>query len=124
MAIVFGSSPFLPDILLRNPEYFQWLVPQLERSAPDQQDLEEEAAAALRGVHEPQEALDVLKRWKRRELLRIAVRDLLRRETVPAVTAQLSDLAVVIIGRVLRIATQQTLESQSRDALPGAFAVI
>jgi len=124
LAMIFGASPFLTEILLRNPEYFHWLVPQIERSAPDRQDLEDEADASIGGIHEPLEAFEVLKRWKRRELLRIAARDLQRRETVPAIAAQLSDLAIVIVTRVLDIVTQQALEASSRDRLPGAFAVI
>src|SRR5204862_160242 len=41
-----------------------------------------------------------------------------------AVASQLSDLAVVIVGRALRVVTQQALESVSGVELPGAFAVI
>jgi glutamine synthetase adenylyltransferase len=86
MACVFGSSPMLSEILVRHPEYFHWLVSQVERSAPERQDLEEELAAMLVNVDEAADAIAVLKAWQRRELLRIATRDLLRRETVPAAT--------------------------------------
>ena len=41
LTYVLGASPFLAEILIRNPEYFHWLISQFERSAPDRQDLEE-----------------------------------------------------------------------------------
>src|SRR4030095_12243483 len=114
----------LSEILVRHPEYFHWLVSQVERSAPERQDLEEELAAVLVNVDEAADAIAVLKAWQRRELLRIATRDLLRRETVPAATAQLSDLAEVAVDGALTIVTRQRLRDGSRDAVPGTIAVI
>ena len=124
LACVFGSSPMLSEILVRHPEYFHWLVSQVERSAPERQDLEEELEAMLANIDAAAEALEVLKRWKHRELLRIATRDLLRRETVPAATAQLSDLASVAIECALGIVTAEMLRAESRGAAPGTMAVI
>ena len=124
MACVFGSSPMLSEILVRHPEYFHWLVSQVERSAPERQDLEEELEAMLANVDEAAAAMDVLMGWQRREALRIATRDLLRRETVSAATAQLSDLAEVAVDGALGIVTRQQLRDASQDAAPGTMAVI
>jgi glutamate-ammonia-ligase adenylyltransferase len=124
LTYVLGASPFLSEILIRNPEYFHWLISQFERSAPDLRDLEEEIEAQLRTIEDPAEALDTLKRWKRRETLRIAARDLLRRETVETATAQISDLAGVVVDTALEIVSRQLLAAEERDAMPGAFAVI
>jgi glutamate-ammonia-ligase adenylyltransferase len=124
LTYVLGASPFLSEILIRNPEYFHWLVSQIERSAPDRQDLEEELEAMLANVDDPGEALDTLKRWKRRETLRIAARDLLRRETVQTATAQISDLASVVADVALAIVMRQMLDAEGREQSPGTFAVI
>ena len=121
---VLGSSPFLSEILIRNPECFHWLISQFERSAPDRRDLEEDVAALLVSIEDPAEALNALRRWHRRETLRVAARDLLRRETVQTATAQISDLAGVVVDVALAIATRQSLEADERDALPGTFAVV
>ncbi len=94
LTYVLGASPFLGEVLIRNPEYFHWLVSQFERSAPDRRDLEDDIETMLASIDDPAEALDTLRRWKRRETLRIAARDLLRRETVQTATAQISDVAV------------------------------
>ena len=124
LTYVMGASPFLSEILIRNPESFHWLVSQFERSAPDRQDLAEDAETMLAGLADPSEALDALKRWKRRETLRIAARDLMRRETVQTATAQISDLAGVAVDAALAIVLRPLLAAEARSAPPGAFAVI
>jgi [glutamine synthetase] adenylyltransferase / [glutamine synthetase]-adenylyl-L-tyrosine phosphorylase len=121
---VMGASPMLTEILIRTPEYFHWLVAQVERSAPDRQDHEEELDSVFATVDDPMDALDMLRRWKRREMLRIGTRDLLRRETVQTVAAQLSDLASVAVDFALAIVMRQLLDAHRRDAVPGRFAVI
>jgi glutamate-ammonia-ligase adenylyltransferase len=124
LAYVMGASPPLADILVRTPEYFHWLVAQVERSAPDRQDHEEELVSAFVTIDDPVEGLNLLRRWKRRETLRIGTRDLLRHETVQSASAQLSDVAAVAIDFALAIVMQQRLEAESREKPPGTFAVI
>ncbi|HUP39331.1 MAG TPA: putative nucleotidyltransferase substrate binding domain-containing protein, partial [Vicinamibacterales bacterium] len=124
LSYVLGASPQLADILVRTPEYFHWLVTQVERSAPDRQDHEEELVSAFATVDDSVEGLNMLRRWKRRETLRIGTRDLLRHETVQTATAQLSDIAAVVVDFALAIVMQQLLEAESREKPPGTFAVI
>lgn len=124
LTYVMGASPQLGDILVRTPEYFHWLVAQVDRSAPDRQDHEEELVSAFAAIDDPIEGLNMLRRWKRREMLRIGTRDLLRHETVPTASAQLSDVAAVAIDFALAIVMQQQLDSASRARPPGTFAVI
>ena len=124
LSYVMGASPALSEILIRTPEYFHWLVAQVERSAPDRQDHEEELVSAFRSIDDPLEGLNMLRRWKRRETLRIGTRELLRRETVQAVASQLSDIASVAIDFALAIVMRQRLDAEGRDEAPGRFAVI
>jgi glutamate-ammonia-ligase adenylyltransferase len=124
LTYVMGASPPLADILIRTPEYFHWLVAQVERSAPDRQDHEEELVSGFVTVDDPAEGLNMLRRWKRRETLRIGTRDLLRHETVQTASAQLSDIASVAVDFALAIVMQQRLEADSREKPPGTFAVI
>jgi len=93
---VLGTSPFLSEILIRNPEYLYSVVAEIDRGRL--------GAAPPPAPGERQASLDSLKRFKRRELLRIAARDILGREEVESATAQLSDLASVLIDRNLLFA--------------------
>src|SRR5688572_30498816 len=124
LTYVMGASPILGEILIRTPEYFHWLVAQVERSAPDRQDHEEELVSAFKTIDDPEEALNILRRWKRRETLRIGTRELLRSEPVQAVANQLSDVACVAVDFALAIITRQLLTAAGRDKPPGTFAVI
>jgi glutamate-ammonia-ligase adenylyltransferase len=124
LTYVMGASPHLAEILIRTPEYFHWLVSQVERSAPDRQDHEEELVSAFAGIVDPGEGLAVLRRWKRRETLRIGTRDLLRHETVPTVASQLSDVASIVVEFALATVMQQRLDAEGRAHAPGSFAVI
>ena len=69
-------------------------------------------------------ALNLLRRWKRREMLRIGTRDLLRHETVRTAATQLSDVAAVAIDFALAIVMQQRLDADGLAQSPGTFAVI
>jgi len=124
LTYVMGASPNLGEILIRTPEYFHWLVAQVERSAPDRQDHEEELVSGFATIEDPVEGLNMLRRWKRREILRIGTRDLLRHETVQTAVAQLSDVASVVVDFALAIVMQQCLDAESRKKAPGAFAVV
>jgi [glutamine synthetase] adenylyltransferase / [glutamine synthetase]-adenylyl-L-tyrosine phosphorylase len=121
---IMGASPTLSEILIRTPEYFHWLVSQVERTAPDRQDHEEELVSILTTVEDPVEALNILRRWKRREMLRIGTRDVLGREAVQTAAAQLSDIACVAVDFALAIVMRQLLDAEGRDKAPGTFAII
>ncbi len=120
---VLGTSPFLSEILIRNPEYLHWLVSQVDRSPPDAADLTEEADVLIDRV-EGEGHLDALKRFKRREMLRIASRDILGREPLEAATRQISDLADVVTEHVLRISERRLRTDAGLTCLPGRFVVI
>jgi glutamate-ammonia-ligase adenylyltransferase len=136
---VTGTSPFLAEILIRNPEYFHWLVSQVDRPPPEIEDLAEEADLQLAQAENESGHGNALRRFKRREILRIAARDILGGETLESATTQISDLADVVAERALRIATRTVLEGaspggeprggqprggQPLDRLPGSFVVL
>jgi glutamate-ammonia-ligase adenylyltransferase len=121
---VLGTSPFLSEILIRNPEYLHWVVGQIDRSPPGAIDLVEEVESLIERAAVDDALADALKRFRRREVLRIAARDLLGVETLESATAQISDLADVVTGQALRLAERKVLAAAGRERLPGTFAVL
>lgn len=98
--------PFLSEILIRNPECFHWLQSELDQPAPDLIDYREELERILcHDVH--------MKRFQRREMLKIGGRDLLDQETLPSVTEQLSNLADIITEGGLRIVLDELRQAWS-----------
>ena len=121
LTYLLGSSPFLSEVLIRNPEYFHWLQRELDGPAPDSISYREELDALVARDEDPPRQIDALKRFQRREMLRIAARDLLGKDTLRSSTEQLSSLADIVVEGAIRIVLNQT---SPHAAPPGAFVVI
>ena len=107
-----GSSPFLTNIICKDPSYFQRLF--LEREIMRRR-TEPEMLAALRSrlpeAVSYQEAFAHLRRFKYAEMLRIAARDLNGLAPLEEVTAELASLAAA----TLQIAYEAALRELVRE---------
>ena len=122
---ILGTSPFLSEILIRNPEYLHWLRREIDTAAPDRTAFDTEIGRWLDAGESVENQVNALKRFQRRELLRITARDLLSmldRKTLTETTTLLSNLADALVDAVLRVATAE--QTAKGGALPGRFAVI
>ncbi len=98
LCTIFGNSDALAFTIIRDPMLVYWLAEQEVLSKPSTRaELEREVAKQLGRLTVKELKLDVLRRFRRRETLRIGVRDLLRLADVPETTASLSDLAALMI---------------------------
>ena len=101
---LFSHSQYLSDILVRNPELFHWLTSTNALSDAKPRDLvRAEASNAAAPFERVEKKIDALKRFHRRELLRISARDILKHAPLETVTQELSWLADSIVEAVLRI---------------------
>ena len=108
LCTIFGNSDSLAFALIRDPMLVYWLAEEdVLSTAPTREGM----VAALRqslGVLKVIELkLDVLRRVRRREMLRIGVRDLLHLATVEETTGSLSDLASVLIHAAYEIVDRE-----------------
>jgi glutamate-ammonia-ligase adenylyltransferase len=95
---IFGNSPALTQTLVRDPTLVYWLAEQqVLRKRPSRRELEGALQGMLHNVHTLELKLEALRRFRRREMLRIGVRDLLRLADVVETTRALSELAGVLI---------------------------
>ncbi|MDP6779402.1 MAG: hypothetical protein QGI83_21795, partial [Candidatus Latescibacteria bacterium] len=98
-----GSSQFLSDILVRDPELAYWLNDPPDRLTRHRtkEDLRKTLADEL-GVFKTREAcLNSLRRLQRRELLRIGSGDLVADRAIHEVAQELSDLADICLEQLL-----------------------
>jgi glutamate-ammonia-ligase adenylyltransferase len=99
LAKTFGGSPYMAEILIRDPQYLYWVTdPQILYGARKKREIERELARALKTLADERKRLDYLRALKRRETLRIGVRDLLGFCTVEETLADLSTLAEALIS--------------------------
>jgi len=104
LCTIFGNSDSLAFTLIRDPMLVYWLAEQDVLSRPPT------AAGMRKGLREQlgqltakELKLEAVRRFRRREMLRIGVRDLLRLADVQETTGSLSDLAGLLIHAVYEI---------------------
>lgn len=115
LCTIFGNSPALAQTLIRDAFLVYWLAEEhvLSRQ-PSRRALERAIFSSLENVTAMELKLEALRRFKRREMLRIGIRDLLRLASIPETTAALSDLAGVLI---------QAAYESTETALGGRYGV-
>lgn len=107
LARLFGSSPFLSEILIRNPTYLYWIAdPKTLDQEKQKAELVREVSATLQTLKTDEKRLEALCLFKRKELLRIGARDLLKKATVEETMSDLSALAETLIQKVYEICDQ------------------
>src|SRR5258708_24292027 len=108
-------SPLLATTLLQNPDYFWWLGrKRMESGVRGKEELVESLArfALTNSQLEPQV---LFARFRRRELLRIYLRDIRRLATIAEITEEISNLADAILEAALKLASR---EMDNRYGMP------
>ncbi len=112
---VFAASQFLADTLVRNPEFIDWVtVPDNVRKARTMEDIAIELRQSAEACKNYDEWLDLLRVFRRREMLRIGVRDICLRVRTDSIITELSDLAEAIV----RIALEQVWQRETGTPTP------
>ncbi len=104
LVTLFASSPYLSDILLANADDFTLLLDRRKLTRPKTVSVyRAEALAGARGLPFPEQLL-ALRRYQRRQILRIGACDLWGFWDLERVTRQLSLLAEALVQAALSIA--------------------
>ncbi|HLM01061.1 MAG TPA: hypothetical protein VK400_08380, partial [Pyrinomonadaceae bacterium] len=108
-------SPLLATTILQNPQYISWLARR--RSEAKNRDKEEllESLARFSLTNSQLEPAVLLARFRRRELMRIYLRDIRRLGTIAEITEEISHLADAILEHALGLARQ---EMNNRYGIP------
>jgi len=131
--LICGTSPFSADILIRNPEYFYWVLDQLGSPWVKSAELFlKEARQITSKFTDPMLQLHALARFKRRETLRIGARDILRVTDVVGTMTDLSNLADTVIQLVYEICNDRLVQrfgipqyqDQSEILRPARFTIL
>lgn len=117
---VSGGSPFLGQILFRTPEYFYWLMESdhLNRMR-ERAELAAETLRLCSSQKDPRIVLEALRRFHRREMLRIGAQDLLHISTPEETLQQVSLLADALLEAVFETVISSYCELREQD-----FAVL
>jgi glutamate-ammonia-ligase adenylyltransferase len=108
---VLGGSQYLADVLVRNPEYFHVISDStLLAESRARSDLDDELAKTSEPFPSGAAKLDAVRRYRRREILRIGAGDLCGLIDLRQTTEQLSCLADAVIGQCLAIVAEERFD--------------
>lgn len=122
LAVLFGSSDHLSEILIHHPAILDSLIDRRSaRLVKDKDILTRELETMLAREGDPEDCLNIIRRFKNDEILRIGLYDLLDKITWPQVQAQLTHVAEVVLARSLRLAHRVLFGT---DIVPHSLAVM
>jgi glutamate-ammonia-ligase adenylyltransferase len=102
-----GGSTYMSEILIRDPHVFYWVAdPGILQKPWLKKAVDEDLARALITLDEEGLQLKYLRSAKRREMLRIGMRDLLRLASLEETSVALSELAEALISATHRICNE------------------
>jgi [glutamine synthetase] adenylyltransferase / [glutamine synthetase]-adenylyl-L-tyrosine phosphorylase len=124
---IFATSQYLSDLLVMDPEGFD-LLRLTEGQPVARESLVGELSAEIAAMDHETVVLRALRRFKRRETLRIAYGDIVREQSLRSVTTQISFVADAIVEGALQAALRKycTLRGTPRtpDGHPARFVVL
>ena len=127
----FGASTYLSETLIRNPEYFYDIIDaNVMGTVKTSEMMYEELARSLSYFDSVDQKLRVLRRYKRRETLRIGLCDLLKAVDVKTTTWELSNLAEAALQHCYEMGRDQVMQPKYGTPLnedgtaPCRFAII
>jgi len=124
---IFATSQYLADVLILDPGAYD-LLRLTEGQPVSRETLVEELAAEVAALDDEAAVMTALRRYKRRETLRIAYGDIIRGQNVATVTAQISYLADAIVESAVRFARRRMEEKRGiprrPDGQPARFVAL
>lgn len=121
---LFASSQFLTDLFLKRPELLDSLIRvDLTRLRKTKEEMSEELSASLAEIDDVGSKLNVLRRYKAEELIRIGLHDLGEALKLEEVIRQLSDLAEACLEGGLRLSLQE-MEKHFGKIEDGKFVIL
>jgi glutamate-ammonia-ligase adenylyltransferase len=117
---ILATSTFLSHTLFRDPDFLVWATtPQVIRGLRGEEEMRADLDEIGDGCDSHEEWLDAVRRFRRREILRIGTRDICLGVGLREITAELSNLARTIVDACL-----QRILRESPNAGPERFAIL
>ncbi len=117
LAALFSGSPASGNLLVANPDWLSFFEIEQLRFPRRHQGLRGEVEGWLAGMLEMADyagALARIRRFKQREMVRVAARDFSRLSNVAEITQEISDIADVCLDTVWQISRQQLVQRHGK----------
>lgn len=108
LCVLFGNSPAMAETLIRDPMLMYWIEEEhILKSRPTPKRLQASLSETLGLMEGYEYKLDALRRFHRREMLRIGARDLFRVSSVRETTQSLSRLVDMVIHAAYQLVNEK-----------------
>jgi len=119
-----ANSNYLTDILVINPEYFYWIInPSTLNTNLIESDFKKEVKSTLSLFTTFRSKINELKTIKRKELLRIGLRDIYLKIPLKNITEELSILAVQLTEELFSICYKEILNKYAIEKPTGKYCL-
>lgn len=104
------NSNYLTDIIVRNPEYVHWIInPSVLEYKINKKYFDEVLDKSISVYKSFESKVNVIRNFKRKEILRIGLKDIYLKQDLPDTTKQLSELAEVISSKLFELCYSEIL---------------
>lgn len=108
LCVLFGNSPAMAETLIRDPLLIYWFEEErVLKGVPTVKRLQATLNETLALVHTYERKLDALRRFHRREMLRIGSRDLFHAASVEETVQSMSRLAEIVIHAAYQLVNEE-----------------
>ena len=119
-----NNSNYLTDILVRNPEYFHWIInPSVLEFNLDEKYFKDSLVKSVLAFKSFESKINVLRNFKRKEILRIGLKDIYLKEDLRKTTLHLSRLANAISSVLFDLCFQHIKEKHNLTNISGKFVL-
>jgi glutamate-ammonia-ligase adenylyltransferase len=119
-----NNSNYLTDILVRNPEYFHWIInPSVLQQTLDDKYFSSALEKSVSSFKSFDSKVNAIRNFKRKEILRIGLKDIYLKEELKGTTLNLSNLAVSISSVLFDLCYQEILTKYKINKPANRFVI-
>lgn len=119
-----SNSNYLTDIIVRNPEYFYFIVNPSNLKEVKKEKLQDEIEHINEIYRSFSSRLHALKSLKRKHILRIGLMDILQNEKLEIITSQLSELAESTSSALFKSCNREILFKHKIEKVNRKYAIV
>lgn len=119
-----NNSNYLTDILVRNPEYFHWIInPSTLEQKLDLHYLKDSLEKTIAPFKSFEAKVNAIRNFKRKEILRIGLKDIYLKEKLINITHYLADLANSISSTLFELCCKEILNKYKVEKTTRKYAL-
>ena len=119
-----NNSNYLTDILVRNPEYFQWIInPSVLEQKIDNKYFRNNLEKTISSFKSFESKVNAIRNFKRKEFLRIGLKDIYLKEELINITQYLSELSNSISSTLFELCYKEILIKHGIEKVNRKYAV-